>query len=149
MPDPRSQDVTPDDNDRILMSVGGRVAHISLTRFVDNFLGGLLGTFPDKNDKVLMSVGGATIPVSLTEFVTNFLGGLVKTIPDRFDKVLMAIGGAISPVSYDDFIATSWKGGGAGPTVYGFLRIGSAASSQLVRVGSDSSAPRILIPTGA
>ena len=40
------------------------------------------------------------------------------------------------------------KGVGA-PYGYGFLRIGSPASSQLVRVGSDSSAPRILIPTGA
>ncbi|ADK99374.1 conserved hypothetical protein [Brevundimonas subvibrioides ATCC 15264] len=40
------------------------------------------------------------------------------------------------------------KGGGA-PAGYGFLRIGSASSNQLVRVGSDSSAPRIVIPTGA
>lgn len=42
------------------------------------------------------------------------------------------------------------KGGGApAPAGYGFLRVGSTSSNQLVRVGSDSSAPRILIPTGA
>jgi hypothetical protein len=42
---------------------------------------------------------------------------------------------------------TPSKGGGA-PFGFGFLRIGSPASSQIVRVGADSGAPRILIPDG-
>jgi len=45
-------------------------------------------------------------------------------------------------------IATLSKGVGA-PIGYGFLRIGTPASSQLLRIGSDNAAPRILIPTGA
>lgn len=40
-------------------------------------------------------------------------------------------------------------GGDVAPSGYGFLRIGSPSSNQLIRVGSDSSAPRILIATGA
>ena len=40
------------------------------------------------------------------------------------------------------------KGVGA-PIGYGFLRIGTPASSQLLRIGSDNAAPRILIPTEA
>lgn len=47
------------------------------------------------------------------------------------------------------YLAALVKGGGVAPAGYGFLRIGSPGSSQLVRVGSDSAAPRILIPTGA
>jgi hypothetical protein len=35
------------------------------------------------------------------------------------------------------------------PAGFGFLRIGSPGSSQLVRIGADTSAARILIPTGA
>ncbi len=46
-------------------------------------------------------------------------------------------------------LLTPNKGGGGALPGFGFLRIGSPGSSQLVRVGSDSSAPRIQIPTGA
>lgn len=53
------------------------------------------------------------------------------------------------PLSYASAALALTRGGGLAPAGYGFLRIGSASSNQLVRVGSDSFAPRIVIPTGA
>lgn len=61
-------------------------------------------------------------------------------------KGLVGLG---SPASFRGPLAALSKGGGGALPGFGFLRIGSPGSSQLVRVGSDSSSPRIQIPTGA
>lgn len=101
-------DTTPDANDLIQMSIGGRIVSVNQTDFLTNFIGGLTGTTPDKNDRVLMGIGTDIVSVTRDQFINNFLGGLSKTVPDLNDRVIMSIGKQRAAVSLADFVAGGW-----------------------------------------